>query len=88
MLTSLALIFLVGLSMAEIVQKVKIPRIIGMLLTGIILGPFVLNRCVDLTYRDQTECQRKMVLRDFIYSQSYGAGGHRFCPAFHGTSLW
>lgn len=43
MLTSLALIFLVGLSMAAIVQKVKIPRIIGMLLTGIILGPFVLD---------------------------------------------
>ena len=43
MLTSLALIFLVGLSMAAICQKIKLPRIIGMLITGIILGPFVLN---------------------------------------------
>ena len=43
MLTSLALVFLVGLSMAAICQKIKLPRIIGMLLTGIILGPYVLD---------------------------------------------
>ncbi len=36
-------IFLVGLSMAEICQRLKLPRIIGMLLTGIILGPYVLD---------------------------------------------
>ena len=43
MLTSLAFIFLVGLSMATICQKLKLPRIIGMLLTGIVLGPYVLD---------------------------------------------
>ncbi|MCI6660432.1 MAG: cation:proton antiporter [Peptoniphilaceae bacterium] len=43
MLTSLAFIFLVGLSMAAICQKLKLPRIIGMLITGIVLGPYVLN---------------------------------------------
>ena len=43
MLTSFALVFLVGLSLAAIFQKIRIPRIIGMLLTGIILGPFVLD---------------------------------------------
>lgn len=43
MLTSLALIFLVGLSMATICQKLKLPRIIGMLITGIVLGPYVLD---------------------------------------------
>lgn len=43
MLTSLSLIFLVGLFMAAICQKLKLPRIIGMLLTGILLGPYVLN---------------------------------------------
>lgn len=41
MLTSFSLIFLVGLSLAAIFQKIHIPRIIGMLLTGIILGPYV-----------------------------------------------
>lgn len=43
MLTSLALIFLVGLSMATICQKCRLPRIVGMLLTGIVLGPYVLD---------------------------------------------
>ena len=43
MLTSLALIFLVGLAMAAIVQQLKLPRIIGMLITGIVVGPYVLD---------------------------------------------
>lgn len=43
MLTSLALVFLVGLSLAAIFGKLKLPRLIGMLLTGILLGPFVLD---------------------------------------------
>ncbi len=43
MLTSLAFIFLAGLAMAAICQKLKLPRIIGMLLTGILLGPCVLD---------------------------------------------
>lgn len=47
MLTSLALIFLFGLSLAGIFQLLKLPRIIGMLLTGIILGPYALNLLDD-----------------------------------------
>ena len=43
MLTSLSLIFLVGLAMGAICSKLKLPRIIGMLATGIILGPYVLD---------------------------------------------
>ena len=43
MLTSLAFIFLVGLATASICQKLKLPGIIGMLITGIVLGPFVLD---------------------------------------------
>lgn len=43
MLTSLAFIFLVGLAMAAVCQRLKLPRIIGMLITGIILGPYVLD---------------------------------------------
>ena len=43
MLTSLALIFLVGLRMAAICPKTKLPRMIGMLVTGIVLGPYVLD---------------------------------------------
>lgn len=43
MLTSLSLIFLVGLAMGAICRKLKLPRIIGMLVTGIVLGPYVLD---------------------------------------------
>ena len=43
MLTSLALIFLLGMAMAGVCQMLKLPRIIGMLLTGIVLGPHVLG---------------------------------------------
>ena len=43
MIQSLAFIFLLGLIMAEISKRLKLPRIVGMLFTGIVLGPFVLN---------------------------------------------
>lgn len=43
MLALLSLIFLVGLAMGAICQKLKMPRIIGMLVTGIVLGPYVLD---------------------------------------------
>ena len=43
MLTSLSLIFLVGLAMGAICQRLKLPRIIGMLVTGMVLGPYVLD---------------------------------------------
>lgn len=43
MLMSLAFIFLVGLSTAAVCQKLKLPRIIGMLFTGILLGPYMLD---------------------------------------------
>lgn len=43
MLASLSLIFIVGLAMGAICQKLKLPRIIGILVTGIVLGPDVLD---------------------------------------------
>ena len=43
MLGSLSLIILVGLFMSFIMNKLHLPRIIGMLIAGIVLGPFVLN---------------------------------------------
>lgn len=43
MLTSLALVFLLGLAAAALCSRIGLPRIIGMLLTGILIGPYVLN---------------------------------------------
>lgn len=43
MLFSLALMILCGLVLSGIMQKLKLPGLIGMLLTGIVLGPYALN---------------------------------------------
>ena len=43
MLTSLSLVFLLGLAMGAICQRLKLPKIIGMLMTGMVLGPFVFD---------------------------------------------
>ena len=43
MLTSLALLFLCGFLLGEFFKKLRLPGLIGMLLTGIVLGPYVLH---------------------------------------------
>ncbi|MCK5129102.1 MAG: cation:proton antiporter [Clostridiales bacterium] len=43
MLTSLALIFLCALTLNKIFKLLRLPGLIGMLITGIVLGPYVLN---------------------------------------------
>lgn len=43
MLLSLSMIFLLGLLLSYICKKLKIPNIMGILFTGIILGPYVCN---------------------------------------------
>lgn len=61
MLTSLAFIFLAGLAMAALCQKLKLPRIIGMLFTGILLGPYVLN-LLDASILSVSSDLRQMAL--------------------------
>ncbi|MDO4491884.1 MAG: cation:proton antiporter [Lachnospiraceae bacterium] len=43
MLLSISLIMLLGMSMGWICRKCKLPSLLGMLLTGIVLGPYVWN---------------------------------------------
>lgn len=43
MLLSVTLILIVGMFMGWVCQKIKLPSLLGMLLTGIVLGPYVLN---------------------------------------------
>ncbi len=43
MLLSISLILIVGMSMGWICRKCKLPSLIGMLVTGIVLGPYVLD---------------------------------------------
>ena len=43
MLVSLALIFLVGMSLGFIFKKLKMPSLLGMIITGIVLSPYALD---------------------------------------------
>ena len=61
MLTSLALVFLVGLALAALCQKLKLPRIIGMLLVGILIGPYALG-LLDPTILSISGDLRKLAL--------------------------
>ena len=61
MLTSLGLILLVGLALGAICKKIKLPSIVGMLVTGILLGPFVLD-LLDPTILNISADLRKMAL--------------------------
>lgn len=44
MLFSFALIFIVGFILSSLFNKIKLPGILGMLITGVVLGPFVLDK--------------------------------------------
>lgn len=43
MLYSLALVLLCALALAALAQRLRLPRLVGMLLCGLLLGPYVLN---------------------------------------------
>ena len=47
MLLSISLILLVGMSVGWICKKMKLPSLLGMLITGIVLGPYMLNLLDD-----------------------------------------
>ncbi len=47
MLTSIALIFLVGMFLGWLFKKMQLPSLVGMIITGILLGPYVLNLLDD-----------------------------------------
>ena len=58
MLLSLALIFLLGMLFGNILEKLKLPKLLGMLLTGILLGPYVLNVLDPVTLEISTDLRQ------------------------------
>lgn len=61
MLLSIALILLIGMVLGWLCRKVKLPSLLGMLLTGILLGPYVLN-LIDPTILTVSAEIRKIAL--------------------------
>ena len=61
MFASLAFVFLFGLMGAAVFEKMKLPRIIGMLLVGILIGPYALS-LLDPTILSISGDLRKLAL--------------------------
>lgn len=61
MLLSIALILLVGMSASWICKKIKLPGLLGMLATGIVLGSYVLN-LIDSSILNISSELRKIAL--------------------------
>ena len=61
MLLSFALIFIVGMILGKIFEKFKIPKLLGMLLGGIALGPYALN-LIDSSILDISADLRQIAL--------------------------
>ncbi|MFM1573254.1 sodium:proton antiporter [Helcococcus ovis] len=61
MIISLAIIFLCGLIFAKISEIFKLPRLLGMLIAGILIGPFVFN-LIDLSVLRISSDLRKIAL--------------------------
>lgn len=62
MLTSLALVFLLGLAAAALCSRIGLPRIIGMLLAGILIGPYVLNWLDDSILSISSDLRRMALI--------------------------
>lgn len=61
MLLSLALIFLFGIILGGLLKKINLPPLLGMLITGIILGPYALN-LIDKSILDISSDLRRIAL--------------------------
>lgn len=61
MLTSLAIIFLLGLLLGKVFNLLKLPSLLGMIITGMILGPYALN-LLDVSILDISPDLRQIAL--------------------------
>lgn len=61
MLLSLALMFILGIILGELFKKLRLPSLLGMIITGIILGPFALN-LIDSSIMDISSQLRQIAL--------------------------
>jgi len=71
MLLSIALILLCGMIMGKVCQLIKLPSLIGMLATGIILGPYALNM-IDASILGISADIRKIALVIILTRAGFG----------------
>ena len=70
MLISFALILVCGFALSGIFQKLRLPGLLGMLITGIILGPFVLN-LIDISILNISAELREVALIVILTSRAF-----------------
>ena len=58
MLLSIALILMVGMFMGWVCKQLRLPSLLGMLLTGILLGPHILNMIDESILNISSELRR------------------------------
>ncbi len=58
MLLSIALIFIIGMLLGKMFEKIHLPKLLGMLLTGILLGPYVFNLLDEKILNISTELRQ------------------------------
>lgn len=61
MLMSISLMLLMGMFLGWVCKKLKLPSLLGMMLTGVILGPYVLN-LIDISILNISADLRKIAL--------------------------
>lgn len=61
MLMSISLMLLMGMFLGWVCKKLKLPSLLGMMLTGVILGPYVLN-LIDISILNVSADLRKIAL--------------------------
>lgn len=71
MLLSLALILILGMSMGYICIKLKLPSLLGMLATGILLGPYALN-LIDASLLNISSQLRRIALIIILTRAGFG----------------
>ena len=72
MLISIAMMFLVGMSMGWICKKIHLPSLFGMIVTGIVLGPYVVNGFSTGIFMNEAICvgrDRRFYFEYFIGSK-------------------
>ena len=70
MLTSLALIFLLGLIMGKVFKELKLPSLLGMIITGMILSPYAFNLLDPLILEISADL-RQVALIIILQEQDY-----------------
>ncbi len=89
MLISIALILLIGMFTGWVCSKLKLPNLLGMIITGIVLGPYVLN-LIDNSILEISSDLRKIALIIILTRAGLTlnlrdlkkVGGHVICMCF------